>query len=88
MELTSVIKLKKTISVADLSGEKAMIDFETGKYYLIKGTGNDIWDMIQKEITVGEIIDNLLEEYDVTREKCTEAVMNFLENLEAKGFIG
>ena len=87
MELTSVIKLKKTISVADLSGEKAMIDFETGKYYLIKGTGNDIWDMIQKEITVGEIIDNLLEEYDVTREKCTEAVMNFLENLEAKGFI-
>ncbi len=87
MELNSVIKLKKTVSVADLSGEKAMIDFETGKYYLIKGTGNDIWDMIQEEISVAEIIDRLLEEYDVTREKCTESVLNFLENLKTKGFI-
>ncbi|MCR4745730.1 MAG: lasso peptide biosynthesis PqqD family chaperone [Lachnospiraceae bacterium] len=87
MELNSVVKLKKTVSVADLSGEKAMIDFETGKYYLIKGTGNDIWDMIQEEISVGEIVDRLLEEYDVTREKCTESVFNFLENLRTKGFI-
>lgn len=87
MELNSVVKLKKTVSVADLSGEKAMIDFETGKYYLIKGTGNDIWDMIQEEISVGEIVDRLLEEYDVTREKCTESVLNFLENLKTKGFV-
>lgn len=87
MELASVVKLKKTVSVSDLSGEKAMIDFETGKYYLIKGTGNDIWDMIQEEITVGDIIEKLLEEYDVTREKCTESVFEFLENLKTKGFI-
>ncbi len=87
MELNSIIKLKKIVSVADLSGEKAMIDFETGKYYLVKGTGNDIWDMIQEEISVNEIVDKLLEEYDVTREKCTESVLNFLENLKSKGFI-
>ena len=87
MELDTMIKLRKTVSVADLSGEKAMIDFETGKYYLIKGAGNDIWDMIQEEISVGEIIDRLLEEYDVSREKCTASVQNFLENLRVKGFI-
>ena len=87
MELDTIVKLKKNVSVSDLSGEKAMIDFETGKYYLIKGAGNDIWDLLQKEITVGEIIDKLLEEYDVTREKCTRSVFDFLETLRGKGFI-
>ena len=39
-----------------------MVDFEQGKYFMIKGTGNDIWDMLQenKNITPGEIIDKLL----------------------------
>ena len=51
MEMNEVIKLKKAINVTDLSGEKVMIDFESGKYFMIKGSGNDIWDMIQDEIS-------------------------------------
>ena len=36
-----MISMKKQLNVTDLSGEKVMIDFETGKYYMVKGTGND-----------------------------------------------
>ena len=87
MELNTVIKLKKNISTADLDGEKVMIDFETGKYYMLKGTGNDIWDLIQNEITVGEIIDKLMEDYEVTREQCSESVVGFLTKLKEREFI-
>ena len=45
------LKLKRKLNVTDLAGEKVMIDFETGKYFLIKGVGNDIWDMLQEEQT-------------------------------------
>ncbi len=88
MELSNVVKLKKNVSVTDLSGEKAMIDFDSGKYYLIKGAGNDIWDMIQSEIKVSDIIDKLLEEYDVSREESTSSVLDFLSKLEEMEFIG
>ena len=88
MELSSVVKLKKNVSVTDLSGEKAMIDFDSGKYYLIKGAGNDIWEMIQDEISVEDIINKLLEEYDVSREESTSSVMEFLSKLEEMDFIG
>ena len=64
-----------------------MIDFESGKYFMIKGTGNDIWDMIQTEITVGDIIANLLEEYDVSQEECEKSVFAFLEQMEKLNFI-
>lgn len=88
MELTDVIKLKKQISVTDLSGEKVMIDFDSGKYYMLKGVGNDIWDLIQNEISVGDIVDKLLSEYEVSKEECVSSVIDFLTKLKDMEFIG
>lgn len=82
-----MISMKKQLNVTDLSGEKVMIDFETGKYYMVKGTGNDIWDMIQEGITVQEIVDKLTTEYDVSPEECLNEVMNFLEDLKKNDII-
>lgn len=87
MDKTTTIKLTKEINVTDLSGEKVMVDFESGKYFLIKGVGNDIWDMIQEEITAGEIIEKLLQEYEVSEEECEKSVFEFLGKLEELQFI-
>lgn len=87
MDKSTKIILKKKLSVTELSGEKVMLDFETGKYFLIKGTGNDIWDLIQEETTVGEIIDKLMQEYDVTPQECEASVIEFLEKLQKYGFL-
>ena len=87
MNKNSTIIMKKQLNVNDLAGEKVMIDFETGKYFLIKGVGNDIWDMLQQEITPANIIENLLKEYDVSEEECETSVMEFLEKLQKLGFI-
>ena len=82
------LKLKRKLNVTDLAGEKVMIDFETGKYFLIKGVGNDIWEMLQEEITPAQIIENLLAEYEVSREECESSVMDFLEKMKSFYFIG
>ncbi len=87
MNRNEVIKLKKKLNVTDLSGEKVMIDFDSGKYFMIKGSGNDIWDLIQEEITVDEIIKRLLSEYDVTEEECVRSVEEFLSKLKEYDFI-
>ena len=81
MDRSSLIHMKRQLNVTDLSGEKVMIDFETGKYLLIKGVGNYIWDMIQSDITVGDIISKLMEEYDVSEAECESSVMDFLNKL-------
>ena len=87
MDRNSKIILKKKLNVTDLAGEKVMVDFECGKYFLIKGVGNDIWDMIQEEITPNEIIEKLLSEYDVSCEECERSVMDFLSKMESLNFI-
>ena len=81
------MKFKRDIDVTVLNGEKAMIDFNTGNYYIIKGVGNVIWDMLKDEISVEEIINRLLKEYEVSPQECEKSVMEFLEKLEKSDFI-
>ena len=87
MDKTSKIKIKKQLNVTDLSGEKVMVDFEQGKYFMIKGVGNDIWEMLADDVVVADIMDKLLQEYDVTVEQCEKEVLEFLTNLESFGII-
>lgn len=83
----SKIKLIKKLNVTDMSGDKVMIDFETGKYFLLKGTASDIWDCVQKDTSVEEIVSHLLDLYEVDRQTCQQGVENFLLQMEKYGFV-
>jgi len=81
------VRLIKSLDVTDLAGEKVMIDFETGKYFLLKGTANDIWEYIQTPISIKEIKEKLLLEYNVSADECLESIISFLNNLEEYNFV-
>ncbi len=81
------VHLIRQLDVTDLSGEKVMIDFSTGKYFLLKGSANEIWDLIANDITVAEIKDSLMKVYDVDEDTCITSVQNFLLQMQQNGFI-
>ncbi len=81
------IDIIKMPDVTELAGEKVMIDFESGKYFMLTGSANDIWDLFNKVKTSNEIVDGLMEIYDVAKETCTEEVISFLNKLVEIGFI-
>lgn len=83
----SLITLIKELDVTDLAGEKVMIDFSTGKYFLLRGVANDIWDYIQSPITIREITDKLLEQYEVDEETCYTSVVQFIQQLYDNKFL-
>lgn len=83
----TIVHLIKHLDVTDLSGEKVMVDFSTGKYFLLKGSANDIWDMLTDEISVGEILTKLMSIYDVDANTCLSSILNFLQQLLQNEFI-
>ncbi|SHI13319.1 Coenzyme PQQ synthesis protein D (PqqD) [Butyrivibrio fibrisolvens DSM 3071] len=87
MNKETKINLIKKIDVTDMAGDKVMIDFESGKYFLLRGTAVDIWDNIQKETTVGELVKTLLGIYEVDEETCLSGTEQFLSQLEEANFI-
>lgn len=96
MNRTTRIQMKQRRDVTDLAGEKVMVDFEQGKYFCIKGVGNDIWDMLEEQqdadgkpdaLKIDTILHKLLEEYEVTEEVCEKEVLEFLDKLKQAGIL-
>lgn len=85
--MDSIIKILRKPEVSDLAGEKVMIDFELGKYFMLKGVANDIWDALEDGKTAKAITSQLLKEYEVDTKTCYDSVMEFLNVLAEKGFI-
>jgi hypothetical protein len=83
----SVIKMKNTPNVTDLAGDKVMVDFAQGKYFMLKGVGNDIWDLMDDGMKVSDIVAELQKEYDVSEEECLTETIKFLSELEELNFI-
>ncbi len=83
----SRVKIKNMPNVTDLAGEKVMVDFKHGKYFMLKGVGNDIWDLLEENILVNDIIKKLLEEYEVEEKECVDSTLKFLGQLEELDFI-
>ena len=83
------VHLIKKLDATDLSGEKAMIDFSTGKYFLLKGAANEIWDFMvaNTDTTVEAIKNELLQIYEVDEETCLTSICEFLENLKINEFV-
>lgn len=81
------IKILKSPDVTDLAGEKVMIDFDTGKYFMLIGAANDIWDMLYDGITEDSIVSKLMDIYEIDCETCRSGVHSFLLELADKGFI-
>lgn len=81
--------LIKELEVADLKGEKVMVDFQSGKYFLLKGIANDIWNHLceRKIISIEDIVTNIAVEYEIEAKDCRQDILQFLERLEHMGLI-
>lgn len=73
--------------VSDMGEEKVMLSINNGKYYNLGSIGGLIWDCIQVPITVSELVQKLMLEYDVEKSVCEEHVLSFLNHLSKEGLI-
>ncbi|MGL5151707.1 MAG: lasso peptide biosynthesis PqqD family chaperone [Clostridium sp.] len=76
------IFVNPNIDVAEVDGEKVMMNMNLGKYFGLNSIGSTIWDIIQKPVTTDDIVSQLLEKYDVTQDICKSQVEQFIKTLE------
>ena len=81
MNLETVVERNHEIDASDLDGEKVMMDLEKGQYFMLNGVGGDVWDLIEKPMSVQGIIKELMKQYEVSHEECESTVKDFLHNM-------
>jgi hypothetical protein len=68
-------------------GDLAILNLRDGVYYGLNPVGSRIWALIQSPVSVKELRDKLLEEYEVDEEVCTRELIDLLSELSNKELI-
>lgn len=67
-----------------IDDEIVMLNLENNEYYGLNKTATKIWNLLKEPITIGNIVENLLHEYEIDKETCEVEVKNFLMELLEK----
>ena len=70
-----------------MAGEAIVLTPMNSKIYNLNETGSRIWEWLDGEPTVGEIVAHMQREFKVSEEQSTRDVVAFLEELAANGMI-
>jgi hypothetical protein len=63
------------------------MNVERGTCYGLDAIGSRIWELMASPVAVGDLIGQLMTEYDVSREVCRDDVIALLTSLESEGLI-
>ena len=75
------------LAVADLGDEAVVLDPSSGNYFGLNEVAARILELAQEPTTVGGIVDRLLGEYNVDRDRLTADVTVFVDDLGRRGFL-
>jgi len=86
---SSSIITRKTdnILASDLGNEMVMMDTEKGNYLGLNETGKVIWDLLEKPMSVQELVQQLLNRYDIEADICMEDTIEYLHKMEEQQLI-
>ena len=88
-ELNLETKLKRSSEPlqAGLDDEVVMMSVEKGSYYSLDPVGARIWNLLEDPIQVSDLIERLMEIYEVDREVCEKETIKFLDSMAKEGLV-
>jgi chromosome condensin MukBEF MukE localization factor len=76
-----------TVVCAELDGEAILLDAQSGIYFGLDAVGTDIWRLLERGADSRQIVEELLADYDVERERLVGDVNTFIEHLRRQGLV-
>lgn len=70
-----------------MGDEVVLLNPETGKYFGLNRVGSSFWSLVDGEVTVDQIIDRMLGEYNVERARIAADILELIGSLEARGLL-
>jgi hypothetical protein len=80
------IQNKKVIQ-SKIGDEVVMLDMDSGFYFGLNSVASIIWGKLEKPISLEDVINELLEEYNIDRDTCEKDTMAFWAHLLDKNII-
>lgn len=72
------------LTVVELDGHISVLVAETGVVHSLNASASDVWQLLDGTRPVEDIVDRLLERYDVERERLHEDVERLVADLTSR----
>jgi hypothetical protein len=88
LSLSHVISAnEQQVAAKVMDGEAILINLGTGAYYSIGSTGGFIWSLIERQLSIQDIVRSVTEHYDVTQTRAEADVLGLSEQLCTEGLV-
>ena len=87
IELATLVKQSDEVISADLDGQAVMMHLERYEYFGLDDIATPIWEMIEEPISVTDLCDHLLPNYDVDRATGEQDVLAHLNDMLRDGLV-
>lgn len=87
MNLNQKITFAETVFAQEVDGEMVLLDMESENYFGLDEVGTAIWQAMQEYGTLQEVLNALLEQYDVEAEVLENDLSSFVDKLLESGLI-
>ena len=85
-ETTRVVR-NETIPTGEVDGELVALDLDRGQCFGMDEIGSAIWSLAAEPVTLGAIVDQLTDRFEVDRERCLTDVEPFVGDLINEGLL-
>jgi hypothetical protein len=75
------------ILYSEVDGDVTMMSVETGKYYSLRAVGARMWSLLERPMTVAQMCDRLMAEYQVDRQRCEADVTRVMHHMASEGIV-
>jgi DNA-directed RNA polymerase delta subunit len=84
----TIFKKSNDLLEAPMEDSLALMSIEQGKYYGMNPVAKFIWEQLAEPISFKDLIDLLLNKYEIEDDSCKEQTLHFLSELLDKKMIG
>ncbi len=77
----------KTQISTTVDNDTVILDTASGKYFSLEGVGSTLWEALREPQSFGELLETVLELYDVEAETAERDVSTLLSTLEEAGLV-
>ena len=82
-----VLSRPQSVLFRATSGEAVLLDLATERYFALEAVGASFWSFVERGVTLGEAIDGVLDEYDVTRDVLVRDLDALVSSLVEAGLL-
>lgn len=87
MNLDQKVTFAETVFAQEVDGEMVLLDMESENYFGLDEVGTTIWQEMQEKETLKQVLEALLEQYEVEAEVLENDLVDFVGKLLESGLV-